>query len=301
MNYTNYITNFLYEIKNTKNLSDKTIKAYKSDLIDFFLFIDNNAIRQKCVIDYIDHINNQKQLKATTINRKLITLKQFIHYLYIKKIVKTNPFKELKFRFKKERKLPKTLPINDVKKLLKTVSNSYSSFDSENKIFIGIRDTAIIDLLICTGIRIGELISIKLDDIYKYERSILIHGKGKKERFIYISSNDTWKNLNRYLKYRKKINYKNEYVFLNKYGDKLTIYSIEDIYNKYIRKAKLTHSTPHYLRHTFATNLLNNGADIRAVQEILGHSNLSTTQIYTEVSIARKQEVLIKYNYRNSI
>ena len=300
MNITNYINKFLNEIKNTKNLSEKTIKAYKSDLIDFFLFV-NDVINSKNIIDYIDYLNNYKQLKDTSIRRKIITIKQFVNYLYAKRIIKSNPFKGLKFRFKKEKKLPKTLPINDVKKLLRTVSHSYNNEDSEYKIFHGIRDTAIIDLLICTGIRIGEVVSMKLDDIYKYERSILIHGKGKKERFIYVSSNDTWRNLNRYLKLRKKYKYKVDNVFVNRYGEALTIYSIEDIYDKYIRKAKLTHSTPHYLRHTFATNLLNNGADIRAVQEILGHSSVSTTQIYTEVSLARKQEVLAKYNYRNSI
>ena len=301
MNYTNYMNKFLNEMKNTKNLSEKTMKAYRSDLIDFFLFVGENIVTSKYIIDYIDYINNQKQLKDTTIKRKIITIKQFINYLYSKRALKSNPFKGLKFRFKKERKLPKTLPINDVKKLLKTVSHSYNSTDTEQRIFRGCRDTAIIDLLICTGIRIGELVAIKMEDIYKYERSILVHGKGKKERFIYISSNDTWRNLNKYLKIRKKMKVKDDYVFVNKYGNNLTIYSIEDIYSKYIKRAKLSHSTPHYLRHTFATNLLNNGADIRAVQEILGHSSVSTTQIYTEVSIARKQEVLIKYNYRNSI
>lgn len=187
-----------------------------------------------------------------------------------------------------------------MKKLLKTVSSSYHNEDTEHRIFQGCRDTAIIDLLICTGIRIGELKSIKMEDIYKYERSILIHGKGKKERFIYISSNDTWKNLKKYIKIRKKKNCKVDNLFVNRYGESLTIYSIEDIYAKYIKMAKLSHSTPHYLRHTFATNLLNNGADIRSVQEILGHSSVSTTQIYTEVSITRKQEVLSKYNYRNN-
>ena len=205
MNTTNYINKFLNEIKNTKNLSEKTIKAYKSDLIDFFLFV-SDGITSKTIIDYIDLLNNQKQLKDTSIRRKIITIKQFVNYLYSKRVIKSNPFKGLKFRFKKERKLPKTLPINDVKKLLKTVSHSYNNEDSEYKIFHGVRDTAIIDLLICTGIRIGEVVSMKLEDIYKYERSILIHGKGKKERFIYISSNDTWRNLNRYLKLRKKYN-----------------------------------------------------------------------------------------------
>ena len=189
----------------------------------------------------------------------------------------------------------------NVKKLLRTVSHSYHSDDSEHKIFKGIRDTAIIDLLICTGIRIGELTAIKLEDIYKYERSILIHGKGKKERFIYVSSNDTWKNLNRYLKLRKKYKFKVEQVFVNRYGEPLTIYSIEDIYDKYIKKAKLSHSTPHYLRHTFATNLLNNGADIRAVQEILGHSSVSTTQIYTHVSNERLRTVYLNTHPRGKM
>ena len=112
MNYTNYINKFLNEIKNTKNLSEKTIKAYKSDLLDFFLFV-NDLINSKSIIDYIDYLNNHKQLKDTTIKRKIITIKQFVNYLYSKRVIKSNPFKGLKFRFKKERKLPKTLSINN--------------------------------------------------------------------------------------------------------------------------------------------------------------------------------------------
>lgn len=300
MSINNYINMFLDEIKNTKNLSQKTLKAYESDLSDFFYYFKEN-ITSNDVISYFNYLNNVKQLKDTTINRKILTIKQYFNYCYMKKIINYNPFSELKFRFKKERKLPKTLQINDVKKLLKTVKNSYTLNDSEFKIFHGIRDTAIIDLLICTGIRIGELVNIKLPDLYVFERSILIKGKGKKERFIYISSSDTWRNLNRYLKIRKKMKVSNDNIFVNRYGNPLTIFSIEDIYNKYISKAKLPHSTPHYLRHTFATNLLSNGADIRSVQEILGHSSVLTTQIYTEVSLTRKQEVLSKYNYRNSL
>lgn len=300
MKYNNYTDLFLKEIMITKNLSEKTIKAYRSDINDFLIFIKDNMSKNS-LISYFEYLNKYKELRDSSIKRKLITLKQFISFLFIKKAIKYNPFKDVKFRFKKQLRLPKTLPINDVKKLLKTVSSSYNQNDTEYKIFQGCRDTAIIDLLICTGIRIGELKSIKMEDIYKYERSILIHGKGKKERFIYISSNDTWKNLKKYLKIRKKKDCKVDNLFVNRYGESLTIYSIEDIYYKYVKKAKLSHSTPHYLRHTFATNLLNNGADIRSVQEILGHSSVSTTQIYTEVSIARKQEVLTKYNYRNNL
>ena len=163
-----------------------------------------------------------------------------------------------------------------------------------------IRDSALLDLLISTGIRIGEAASITLDDIIHSERTILIHGKGRKQRLIYISSPVTWERLNLLIKRRKKVN--GHYLFTNSKGQPLSIYGIESIYKKYAEKAKInTKSTPHYLRHTFATNLLANGADLRSVQEILGHSSVSTTQIYTEVTTNRKKQVLKKYNFRNKL
>lgn len=162
------------------------------------------------------------------------------------------------------------------------------------------RDCALIDLLISTGIRIGEAAAITLDDIIFSEHTILIHGKGRKQRLIYISSAVTWDRLKALIKERKKA--KDSHLFVNRYGQPITIHGIEDIYKKYVKMAQVNaKSTPHYLRHTFATNLLANGADLRSVQEILGHASVSTTQIYTEVTTQRKKQVLKKFNYRNKL
>ena len=134
------------------------------------------------------------------------------------------------------------------------------------------------------------------------EKIILIHGKGRKQRLVYISSEKTWNNLINYITIRNVRCYNTNYLFVNKFNEKLSINSIDNIYRKYKKLANINNkSTPHYLRHTFATNLLSNGADIRSVQELLGHSSISITEIYTEVSKSRKVEVLSKYNYRNNL
>lgn len=138
-----------------------------------------------------------------------------------------------------------------------------------------------------------------MEDIIFSERTVLIHGKGRKQRLIYISCPQTWDNLSRWIDIKKNIS-KSDKLFINRYGEQLSIHGIEHIYNKIKEGAGITeHSTPHYLRHTFATNLLSNGADLRSVQELLGHASVATTEIYTEVSAKRKIEVLDKYNYRN--
>ena len=303
MNLEKHLNSFIIEMRNTKNLSNKSIKAYYSDILNFIKFLNepnNKLVNSENIIKYIDLLRTIKKLKDSSIKRKIISLKIFTQYLYDCSLIETYPFQRLKFKYKKEHTLPKTLTIEEVKKLLYCITSSFSLTSSNFKIFEGTRDLAIIDLLISTGIRIGEICSIKLNDINMTDKTLLIHGKGKKQRLLYLSSAETVNNLKKWLDIRS--NHLNNYLFLNRYGNSLTIHSIEDIFYKYRDLSKINpNSTPHYLRHTFATNLLTNGADIRSVQEILGHSNISTTEIYTEISINRKQEVLTKFNYRNNL
>lgn len=300
----NIIEVFIKEISYTKNLDYKTLKAYKSDLIglcNYFDYKKFEAIESKDFIGYITYLRNVRKLKDSTLRRKLISLKLFFEYLYANKIININILKELKFKFKKEHRLPKTLSINNIKTMLKQIETNETQEHSYFKNIIITRDAAIIDILISTGIRIGELSSMKILDVNLEDRTILIHGKGKKERLIYLSSNKTIKHIKKWLKIRNSFYTKIDNLFLNRYGNSLSIHGIEAIYEKYRKITNIPKSSPHYLRHTFATNLLNNGADIRSVQELLGHSNISTTEIYTEVTTSRKQEVLLKYNYRNNI
>ncbi|MBQ7141126.1 MAG: tyrosine-type recombinase/integrase [Bacilli bacterium] len=303
MRLEKHLDSFIIEMRNTKNLSNKSIKAYYSDILNFIKFINeqnDKLINSKNLIKYIDSLRTIKKLKDSSIKRKIISLKIFTQYLYDYSIIDTYPFHRLKFKYKKEHTLPKTLTIEEVKKLLYCITSSFSLTSSNFKIFEGTRDLAIIDLLISTGIRIGEVCSIKLDDINIIDKTLIIHGKGRKERLLYLSSSATINNIKKWLDIRS--NHLTNYLFLIRYGNPLTIHSIEDIFYKYRDLSKINpKSTPHYLRHTFATNLLSNGADIRSVQEILGHSSISTTEIYTEISLNRKQEVLTKFNYRNNL
>lgn len=292
-----HILQFLNYLQATKNLSSKSISAYQGDLMQFANNHDN--LYDVDVCDYISYLSVTLGLKDTSIRRKIVTLKNFYAYLDSNGIIEINPFAKLKFKFRQEQRLPKTLSINEVSKLLDCFNLGTEGLSCFKK-QLYIRDAALLDLLISTGIRIGEAAFIKIDDIITAERTILIHGKGRKQRLIYISSPITWERLSMLIKERKKA--QGNYLFVNRNGHPLSIYGIEDIYKKYVCKSKINaKSTPHYLRHTFATHLLANGADLRSVQEILGHANVSTTQIYTEVSIGRKRHVLKKYNFRNKL
>lgn len=292
-----YLSNFINYLQATKNLSNKTLKAYKSDLNQFFLY--ENHVLSSDICAYVNYLSFNLKLKDSSVRRKIITLKTFYNYLLENDIINASPFKKLKFRYKQERKLPKTLSITEITKILKCFEIDPSTL-TPFALKKYIRDAALIDLLISTGIRIGEAAAITLEDIIINEHTLLIHGKGRKQRLIYVSSSVTWDRLKTLMKERKKSD--NSFLFVNRFGLPLSIHGIEDIYKKYIKKAQITtKSTPHYLRHTFATNLLANGADLRSVQEILGHASVATTQIYTEVTTNRKKQVLKKYNYRNKL
>lgn len=299
--YINLSHEFISTMQSTKNLSDKTILAYQSDLDDFCRYISHSCIKENTIIRYIQHLSD-RELKDTTITRKLIVLKMFFDYLHQGQYIKQNYYLSHRFKFRKEKKLPKTLTVNEITKLMKHLSCQLENSTTVFSKWKNARNLALIDILVSTGIRVAEVSAISINDIAISERVILIHGKGRKQRLIYISCPQTWENLIRWIKVRSASRPQSDKLFLNRYGNPISIHGIEYIFKSTIDSCDINpKATPHYLRHTFATNLLANGADLRSVQEILGHSSVSTTEIYTEVTVERKKQVLKQYNYRNKL
>ena len=160
----------------------------------------------------------------------------------------------------------------------------------------------ILELLFSLGLRVGEAAALNVEDYRKEDQSVLIHGKGSKERVLFLSSPEVCQKISAWLRIRETRCMKDHAFFPSRLGKRMSVFSIENVFAKYQKAAKISQSaTPHSLRHSFATQLLNNGAGIRDVQELLGHSSIVTTQIYTEVSIKRKREVLMRYNGRNKL
>ena len=229
-----------------------------------------------------DHFDKLK-LSAKSIRRHISSLKGFYKYLNRKNIVNDNPFDYVVLP-KKETKLPRYLSYDELLEIFHNLK-----IDSE----YDLRDRLILELMYATGVRVSELTNIKIDDISLTNSSINVIGKGSKERVVYF--NDICKNiLNNYLDIYDNLNKKKtNYLILNHNGDKLTTAGISYILNQIIKKICFNkHITPHMLRHSFATHLLNHGADLRSIQTMLGHENIETTQIYTHVS-----DNYIKENY----
>lgn len=291
------VTGFLNFCRFSKNLGEKTLTAYRSDLELYAKFM--SAYPESNIMDYISALSASH--KTSTIKRHLASIKQFFKYVYRNNRLE-NPLLQFEFKLKTEKTLPRTIPVHSVKKLLDAAEKKRDDPLSPFQTFQTLRDIALLDLLCSTGIRIGEAAAIRLMDIDLRTRIILIHGKGKKERLIYLSCTETVDNLKAWISFRKTLNIEHDFLFVNRNKSPISIHAIEDIFYKYRNLAKINpNATPHYLRHTFATNLLANGADLRAVQEILGHSNISITERYTEVTTTRKIKVLKKFNYRNTL
>lgn len=196
MKELNLITeDFLETVESTKNLSPKTIIAYRSDLNDFGAFLQNNTLSEEIVLSYIHELSQKRNLKDTTISRKLIVLKMFFAYLYSQKYIESDYFNVHSFKYKKEKRLPKTLSVKETAKLLASLTNLNTAAQSDYELWKTTRNLAMIDVLISTGIRIAELSNISINDIISAERVVLIHGKGRKQRLIYISCPQTWANL----------------------------------------------------------------------------------------------------------
>lgn len=287
------VDNFLEYLENIKNYSNLTINSYKKDILEFNNYVINNKFSQDLVQirndrvcrSYISYLS-KKNLKETSINRKICSLRSFYNYLIKKNIIKNNYFKNIEgFRVKK--KLPNTLTLHEVYRII-------DSLDKSNK--INYRNYIIFLLFIQTGIRVSELCNIKIDDINFSNCTINIFGKGKKERIVIF--NESFKeDLIYYIKeiiplfliVSKRLG--NNYLFFNKNGLLLTQRGVRVILKNIILKLGDNFKiSPHTLRHTFASIMINNGFNLRDIQTILGHKNITTTQIYTHINFKGLQK-----------
>ena len=277
------LNNFLEYLSKELNYSENTEISYREDITNFLIYLGKNNIDYKfidgqIIRDYLKYLDDAK-LKNSTIARRISALRTFYNYLLNKNIVSTNLFNSIR-NPKIERKLPNYLSYEELAKILDNIDISTK---------MGLRNRLLVEMFYATGCRVSEMINIKVSDINKSNNSIRIMGKGKKMRIVYFGEYARY-----YLdKYLSLID--TEYLFTHESGDKLSIHDVEYIISDLVKNLALkTHVTPHTLRHTFATHLLNNGADIKTVQELLGHSSLNTTGIYTHVSNERIKEVYRK-------
>ncbi len=275
-----YIDKYLEYLKVERKYSNKTILSYKDDLIEYNEFLGNNFtnilnIDMNIVNNYMKYLYDRKITKSS-ISRKLSSIRGLYNYLVREDIIKENHFNKIQ-NPKRELYLPKFLKDEELDKIF-SVCNSNNPTEE--------RDTLIIELLYATGVRVSELVNIKIKDINREEKLIKVLGKGNKERMVIYNSH-TKKALDTYLKdgynyFNKK---SSEYLILNKNGNKLSERYIREIINKKVSQASLDIKiSPHTLRHTFATDILENGADLMTVKELLGHESLNTTSIYTHIT-----------------
>ena len=291
---------FYASLRSNPKVKETTIKSYYYD-VNHFVNGCLNVFKKEEVEAYFISLIDQKY-HTSSLLRKKVSIKLFYDYLIETKVIKVNPITIIKFDVKKEKSLPKVVPINNIRKILRYLMNSASESKSKQIYFRNVRNLALFDLLITTGIRISEASNITLTDIELSERTILINGKGNKQRIIYISSYECFIHLKTYLTLRLNINLSHNYLFINRGYNKLSVHTIDSVFRKIIKTLKLNKTiTPHHLRHTFATELLSAGGDLRTLQELLGHASISTTEIYTHVDIKQKKKILNKYNYRNKL
>lgn len=284
------VKKFLDYLELERKFSANTVLNYEIDLkefVDFIVSKDLNKIEIKDIRRYLEYLNEQKY-HVSSISRKVSSLKSFFKYLKAEKMIDNNPM-ALISNPKKEKKLPVFLNYQDLDKLLNTPDLNTG---------VGQRDALILEMLYSTGIRVSELANLKLKDINFGEHKILILGKGNKERYVYYGTK-CQKLLDKYLSDGRTMYPASAYLFSNKHGNKLNERMIRMIIDECGRKAKLNvHVTPHVLRHTYATHMLNEGADLKSVGDLLGHENLSTTQIYTHVSNERLRKVYLSSHPR---
>ncbi len=288
------IQNYLEYCGTHKCLDEKTLKAYRIDLRQFSAQIPvshASEITSSMLENHISMLHRRYQPK--TVKRKIASVKALFRYLMYREILDRNPFDKIQLRFREPLRLPKTIPLHTVEVFLAAIYGQRLNASTVYRKRNALRDAAVAELLFATGMRISELCSLKSQDINLHDGTILIYGKGRKERRIQIGSGEVIRILNEY-----SCNFSAEirscgHFFANQSGKSLSDQAVRRMINKYAALVSIDlHITPHMFRHTFATSLLEAGVDIRFIQEMLGHSSINTTEIYTHVAVAKQRDIL---------
>ena len=289
------LQDYLHFAMYTKRLASLTISAYEIDLKQFYLFLKKEYpdissaqdISKAILQNYIFLLNEKYAVSSA--KRKIACLKGFFCYMMQEEDMANNPFLQISLKMRQPHRLPKVMTLNEVDQILKA-AYADTHFLSD---FLYRRDIAVLEMLFATGMRVHELCNLKCGDFDRYDSILRIIGKGDKERFLYITNSEVVDALQNYKRMIKKYKLKNEYLFLNRYGQQLSTQAARNIVTKYSKLAGIQRSiTPHVFRHSFATLLLEEGVDIKYIQEFLGHSSITTTQIYLHVSSASSKRIL---------
>lgn len=296
----NLIDEYLQNCCVRKNLDPKTVRAYRADLNDFSLYIkQNNAdyLDKRTIGNYVDTLHCTKAPK--TVKRKIASLQAFFHYLICEEKITENPFERMDLSFRLPQRLPRYIPNHILNTFYQELYAQVDKANTTYQVKCAVRNVAVIELLFATGLRISELCDLKKDAVNLYDKEILIHGKGNKERILHLTEAVTVDALKKYALLFSEDLENSDYFFLNKFKNPLSPQSVRNMINHLTDSASISmHITPHMFRHSFATGLVNQNVDIRCIQEILGHSSIRTTEIYTYVDLSKQKSILETKNPR---
>lgn len=293
---------YLNYCKVHKNLDSKTTKAYRIDLEQFLSIIPANElpVDKETLMLYLSKIHEMYQPR--TVKRKIASVKALFHYLECEEIIENNPFNKIDLTFRQPKRLPKTIPANIIQTFLSTLYKEKTNAKTMYQQKCIIRNIAVMELLFATGMRISELCSLKQENLDLENKTVLIFGKGAKERMLQIGNDEVIAALATYKTYFSTELSQTDWLFINRLQNRLSEQSVRYMINHYANAGGIEmHITPHMFRHSFATLLLEADVDIRYIQKMLGHSSITTTQIYTSVSMNKQKEILEVKHPRNGM
>lgn len=290
MNIRQEVRPYLEYCRFRKELDEKTIKAYRIDLRQYFEFVDCDMPEKRQIEAYITDLH--KRWRQKTVKRKIASVKAFYRYLEDEELLSDNPFRKIRVKFKETQMLPRIIPRAEIERLLNSMYARLAGDGAGGGKYL-VRDIAVVEVLFATGARVSEVCSIRADALELDAGLVRIMGKGGKERYIQIGEPAVRELLKRYYTENEAAIKASGYFFVNRLGGRYTEQSVRTMLKRYTRLAGIERNiTPHMFRHSFATYLIEEGADISCVQQILGHSSIKTTQIYVHVAAAKQAELL---------